>query len=219
MRNGVSLETEELETTDRSGKGNFVSCHGNVASFLLEMNDIWNIHNHTNTWHFSSFTNPELEILFCFIGRLQGISDRGSIILSAQLSWYLGFPGFSRLLWGFLASNMTKVQLHRPTAQREMPWESTARDGSSAWHCFPLASGPGLPEGCGLKSGFTTVPHWVTSFSVTNPKRCVFYCAVSLHMDAFCTCAGLKRLPQTCLTQKVTVSCGVRRVKYVDDFI
>lgn len=134
-----------------------------------------------NTWHFSSFTNPELEISFCFIGRLQGISDRGSIILSAQLSWYLGFPGFSHLLWGFLASNMTKVQLHRPTAQREMPRESTARDGSSAWHCFPLASGPGLPEGCGLKSGFTTVPHWLTSLCYQPQTFCLLLCCVSAH--------------------------------------
>lgn len=71
------------------GRANFVSCDDIIASFLLEMNDIWNIHN-TNIWHFSSFMNPELEILFCFLGRLQGIADIGNVTLAAKLSLIFG---------------------------------------------------------------------------------------------------------------------------------
>lgn len=120
----------------------------------------------TNTWHFSSFMNPELEISFCFIGRLWGVSDMGSIILSGQLSWQLLFPGFARLLWGFLASSMTKVQLHRPAAQREMPQESipgmAAPPGSVpsslwSWALVRLGSEVRLPNS-------------PTSVSVINPK-------------------------------------------------
>lgn len=65
------------------------------------------------------------------------------------------------------------------------------------------------------------IPHSPTlsQLSLCYQPQKSFYCAVSLHMGAFCAHTKLKHLPQTCLTQKVIVLCGVRRVQYVHDFI
>lgn len=73
-----------------------VSCDGIMASSFLEMNDTWNIHN-TNIWHFSSFMNPDLEMLSCFLGRLPfwyGVCH------ACSKAWPDAFPrkpGFSHL--------------------------------------------------------------------------------------------------------------------------
>lgn len=59
------------ETTGRSRKGNFVSCHGNMASFLLETNDIWNIRNHNQHLIFQLIYESTTGNFILFIDRLR----------------------------------------------------------------------------------------------------------------------------------------------------
>lgn len=82
-----------------------VSCDDIMDSSLLEMNDIWNIHN-MNIRCLRSFMNSELEIFFCFPSRLQDISDTGYVTLAVKhnlilgvLGKKMGLPTCSPLLW------------------------------------------------------------------------------------------------------------------------
>lgn len=68
--------------------------------------------------------------------------------------------------------------------------------GEQCQLCLALCP-PGLcswaPERLGCEVRLPNSP--TPTSSVTSPKRSVSHCAVSLHMDAFCTRTGLKGLP------------------------
>lgn len=108
---------------------NFVSCDNIMVSSLLEMNDIWNIHN-TNIQHFSSLMNPELEILFCFLGRLQGISDMGHVTLAVKLGLTLGV---SRKKWAYPPALRLSVVKHEQGSATQICGAQRAK--TSGEHC------------------------------------------------------------------------------------
>lgn len=171
--NGVGKPLSEVE------RANFVSCNDIMASFFLEMNDIWNIHN-MNIWHFSWFMNPKLEILFCFLGRLEEVSDIGKSPWQQCSAWFLNVswknwicPPALRLsgLDTWARFSYTDLQCTKGKCLRA----NAARDGSSTWHCTLLASWSWasirLEFEVKLQNDLT-LNHPI--LSVTKPKRYVF---------------------------------------------
>lgn len=129
----------------------------------------------TNTWHFSSFMNPELEILFCFTGRLWGISAMGSIILAGQLSWYLlGLPSCFEPFWLATWARFSYTDLqHRVKCLRRALPGMAAPPGCSPQ---PLVLGS---HKAGVWSQASQEPHSESALLAT--PKVLLLCSVSAH--------------------------------------
>lgn len=169
-----------------------------MASSFLETNDTWNIHN-VNIWHFSSFMNPDLEILSCFLGRLPfwyGVCHACSKAWPNYWSFLenLGLPTCTVMrLSGFKHGQGSATQIHSTQEgkhpRRTLPGTAAALPGTThcwdeaRWDEYLLPLSPGLPWGWDVKGGFKLPSHWVTSFSLVLKTK-----VMSFSVACLCTC-------------------------------